>query len=276
MFSFYKAWEILFPILLYWTISNIILIAGVVAVQLCLGTQENIAALMGTEWTARISVGLNTLAMLGTIPFTYAMVRKEHLQYGNGKNAILKHAVSKDRILFDCLIVILGVSSALTFNMLLSYIDFSDFSAGYREVVRMQYSVSMPAGILIYGVISPVAEEMVFRGLVMKRLQRYFSPIVAILVSAFIFGMYHGNIVQGVYAFLLGILIAGSYCYSDNLFVPVLFHGAANIAVFVLTYNREVEKMVNQPLNCAIFAIISALTIFYLYKMKKDEKNILL
>ncbi|MDD2972067.1 MAG: CPBP family intramembrane metalloprotease [Lachnospiraceae bacterium] len=133
----------------------------------------------------------------------------------------------------------------------------------------MQYSVSVPVGIVLYGLISPVAEELVFRGLVMKRLQRYFSTGVAIVTSAFIFAMYHGNLVQGLYAFLLGMVIAVCYWHFDSLLIPILFHGAANISVFVITHDRQVEMMFNKPWNCVIYAIISFITYYELMKIKK-------
>jgi len=287
--SFFKAWQILFPILLYWTISNIILVAGVVLVQMCLGIQNNVTDALGAKAIAQISVLLNALAMLGSIPFMYHMYRKDNPREMNrNANRITRSTVedfltekqksvsgfvwSKVEMITILLVGILGVSSALTFNMVLSYIHFDSVSDQYNSVSQMQYSVSIPLGILIYGLISPAAEELVFRGLVMKRLERYFSPVIAVVVSAFIFGMYHGNIVQGVYAFLLGTLIAVSYWHFDRLYIPIIFHACANISVFIITYHRGVESMINKPLNCVIFAIISVLTFLELMKLKKREK----
>lgn len=267
MNSFFKAWQILFPLLLYWTISNIVLVAGVVVLQMYLGAQNNVTDVLGGERISRISVILNALAMLGSIPFMYAMYRKDD----SGEKTGIRHTPNK---IFQILLVgILGISSAMTFNMVLSYIHFDSVSESYQSVSQMQYTVSIPMGILLYGVISPAAEELVFRGLVMRRMQRYFSPVIAVVVSAFIFGMYHGNIVQGIYAFLLGMLMGVCYWHFQKLYIPMVFHACANISVFVITYHRTVETALNKPLNCVIFAIISLLTFLELMKLKKREKK---
>lgn len=272
MQSFFKTWQVLFPILLYWTICNIVLIAGVFLIQMFLGTQENVTELLGIEGTGRVSVGLNALAMLTTIPFMYRMYRKDGnppltLQLKKSASVDLKKNTKKLPYL---LILILGVSVALALNMLLSYISFQNISSNYQETSAMQYSVSIPIGILVYGLIAPIAEELVFRGIVYNRLRGYFMTSIAIGTSAFIFGMYHGNIVQGTYAFLLGTVIAVCYTQFDTILVPILFHAAANISVFVITHDRNIERLFNRPLNCVIFVIISILTFWQLMKIKKD------
>ena len=289
MNSFFKAWQILFPILLYWTICNIILVVGVVFVQMYLGTQNNVTDILGEKVITQISAALNALAMLGTISFMYRMYRSDNPRkmvrntdritrstvedvLNKKQKSVSGFVWSKVEMITILLVGILGVSSALTFNMVLSYIHFDSVSDSYNSVSQMQYSISIPLGVLIYGLISPAAEELVFRGLVMKRLQRYFSPVIAVVVSAFIFGMYHGNIVQGVYAFLLGTLIAVCYWHFDRLYIPIVFHACANVSVFIITYHRGVESMINKPLNCVIFAIISVLTFLELMKLKKREK----
>ena len=55
--------------------------------------------------------------------------------------------------------------------------------------------------------VGPFAEEILFRGLLLRSLQKY-GKQVAIFVSALLFGLFHGNIVQIPYAFLVGLLLA--------------------------------------------------------------------
>lgn len=263
--SFAKAWQILSPIALYWLISNIVIIAGVVVVQWYLQRKGIIAGSFSEEWTGKISVCLNTMATLAAIPFMYRIYKNDRA--GIPQN---KFAFNKENGIIILLTIILGVSAALACNIGLSYVDFSSLSETYREVSEMQYSVSVPVGILVYGIITPIAEELVFRGIVFRRIERYFTTTIGIIISAFIFGIYHGNLVQGVYGFLLGILIAVCYAQFDHILIPVLFHGSANISIFVITRNYPVQDMLNKPLNCLIFMIISMLTLFQIRKIKKD------
>ena len=60
-------------------------------------------------------------------------------------------------------------------------------------------------------------------------MRRLFSFRAAAAVSAALFALYHGNIVQLVYAFPMGLLLAWSYERWGNLSAPVLRHIGANL-----------------------------------------------
>lgn len=61
--------------------------------------------------------------------------------------------------------------------------------------------------VLYTAVLAPVTEELLFRGLTMKILSREFPFWMANMIQAFYFGLVHGNVVQGIYAFLIGLLL---------------------------------------------------------------------
>ena len=134
----------------------------------------------------------------------------------------------------------LGASAALAVNILFAITGFTGSVANYEEVAEQQFVFPLWAGILLYGVISPIAEEIVFRGIVYNRLRRNYSLNIALIYSAIFFGLYHGNVVQGVYGFLLGLLMAILYEKYGSFLVPVILHGAANIAVYIVTSGNEV------------------------------------
>ena len=134
----------------------------------------------------------------------------------------------------------LGASAALAVNILFAITGFTGSVTSYEQVAEKQFVFPLWAGILLYGVISPIAEEIVFRGIVYNRLRRNYSLNIALIYSAIFFGLYHGNVVQGVYGFLLGLLMAVLYEKYGSFLVPVILHGAANIAVYVVTSGNEV------------------------------------
>lgn len=59
---------------------------------------------------------------------------------------------------------------------------------------------------LYASVLAPVAEELLFRGFVLRTLRPY-GKRFAILGSAFLFGLFHGNLLQTPYAFLMGLVL---------------------------------------------------------------------
>lgn len=59
---------------------------------------------------------------------------------------------------------------------------------------------------LYMGLGAPIVEELVFRGLILRGLEPY-GKRFAILVSAILFGLFHGNLVQSPYAFVVGLVL---------------------------------------------------------------------
>ncbi len=82
--------------------------------------------------------------------------------------------------------------------------------------------------LLLIAVVAPIFEEFFFRGAIYKEL-RSSTPIwVAIVLQALIFGIFHMNVVQGLYAFGLGIILGLVYEWSRSLWVPIIFHAVFN------------------------------------------------
>lgn len=61
------------------------------------------------------------------------------------------------------------------------------------------------AMILYAGFLGPIVEEVIFRGVVLRGFAKY-GKVFAIVTSAALFGIFHGDIVQGVFAFVAGLL----------------------------------------------------------------------
>lgn len=79
------------------------------------------------------------------------------------------------------------------------------------------------------GIVAPFAEEVVFRWLVFLRMRDHLRVITAAVLSGLAFGIYHMNLVQGVYATILGTLFALLLEWKGNLFTSVLLHIGANV-----------------------------------------------
>ena len=129
-------------------------------------------------------------------------------------------------------------------------------------------------GLVLYGVISPIAEEAIFRGLIYNRMKRCFGWIPALIFSSLLFGAYHGNVVQAVYGMLLGLMIAYSYELYGNFAAPVLFHAIANISVYTMTYRNHLGQM-DRRIALAIGAItfLAAISIAVYIKNKLLPKE---
>lgn len=110
-----------------------------------------------------------------------------------------------------------------------------DFFAKYNELSGIIYSGPVWIMVLSIAVAAPVLEEFLYRGLIFKRLRTYLKPVPSMLISAFIFGIMHGNAVQFVYAFILGIFMAFVYEKFKTVWAAVIFHAGANLTSLVIT-----------------------------------------
>lgn len=83
---------------------------------------------------------------------------------------------------------------------------------------------------------APLAEEAVFRWGIYGLLRKKLLPVLPALISALAFGLYHENIIQGLYAFGLGLVLAWGYEDSPwgKYRMAVLMHAAANAAALLV------------------------------------------
>ncbi len=140
------------------------------------------------------------------------------------------------------LCILLGITASLALNILISLASAAMPGPGsildsekYEAVEAIQYSVPVWLGIILYGIVSPMVEEMVFRGVLYSRMRRFYSISKAVIFSALLFGLFHANLPQFLYGTAMGVLIALCYAYSGCFSAPLLMHMSANIVVFLLS-----------------------------------------
>ncbi|MCM1143620.1 MAG: CPBP family intramembrane metalloprotease [Blautia sp.] len=216
------------------------------------------------ELEATVNALLNGAAMLvGTIPLLPAF-KREVLQRKEGTERIRKIT----GVLF---VILLAATASLAINFLFIEMHMMESSQTYQQVAQNQYGVIFPVGLFLYGVLSPFAEEVVFRGVVYNRIKKQASVWVAILLSALLFGGYHGNLVQGIYGFAMGCLIAFVYECFGNFSYALLFHGAANVAVYTVTGSPTLYEKIMNPCCCIVFAVAAVLLCFWLYRLYRAD-----
>lgn len=95
------------------------------------------------------------------------------------------------------------------------------------------------ATLFIVAVWAPLAEEIVFRAMIFRTLRRGFVFWPAAVLSGIAFGVYHMNLIQGVYASLMGILLAYIYEKTNSLLGVYLFHLSFNLMNYGISYIQQ-------------------------------------
>lgn len=102
---------------------------------------------------------------------------------------------------------------------------------------QMGYILQNRWGYVLVGLLAPLAEELVFRGAVLRALLRWQrSPWVGIAISAFLFALIHMNPAQMPHAFLIGLLLGWMYYRTDSIVPGVVYHWVNNTVAYVF-YN---------------------------------------
>ena len=94
-----------------------------------------------------------------------------------------------------------------------------------------------PWGYVAIGILAPLAEEIVFRGAILRTLLDMVSKKnhwVAIFISAAVFGLIHGNKAQFINALLMGLLLGWMYYRTKSLVPGILMHWVNNTMAYVL------------------------------------------
>ena len=128
-------------------------------------------------------------------------------------------------------------SAGFGFMVLLGAVLLKMAGISARNLIAADLPTSLPsllAFLVVGGIISPVAEEIFFRGLVFGYLRRW-GAWAAIGISTALFVMAHASL-QGVPfpQIVGGVLFALAYEKEKNLLVPITIHVLGNLAIFAV------------------------------------------
>ncbi len=92
--------------------------------------------------------------------------------------------------------------------------------------------------ILSMGIFAPLTEELIFRGLLYRRMKSLLSVGWSVILSSLLFAVYHGNMIQIVFAFPMALVLALLYEKSGRFCYPLLFHMGCNLTAIAVNCIR--------------------------------------
>lgn len=134
-------------------------------------------------------------------------------------------------------------------EMILNLFGFSAMAAFETATMDAQ-SFSM---FLYVTIVAPIAEELLFRGVILRSMQPY-GKRFAILTSALLFGVFHGNIVQAPYAFLIG-LVLGYAAIEHSIVWAIVLHMFNNLVLSQLM-NKLTDFLPEMTVSVILTVII--------------------
>lgn len=194
------------------------------------------------------------LAALITIPIMLFMFYKDRTR--EKMNGMVE--VKKAPLWTYIAIVLMSSALCMGINNLLFISNLTSLSSGYEQTMEALYSPSLGIQIICLGILIPVCEELVFRGLMYKRLREYSGFVISMFYSAIVFSFMHINIVQSVYAFFMAVVFAFVYEKYGSVKAPVIAHVAANITAVIATHYNVFEWIMADKMTAGILTVACA------------------
>lgn len=105
-----------------------------------------------------------------------------------------------------------------------------DWMQSYADLIDTTGIGSLSPLTVIYAVIiAPISEELIFRGVTFGYAKKALPAAGAICLQAVLFGIFHLNIIQGIYAAFLGLFIGYLREAGGTVAIPMLFHAFFNL-----------------------------------------------
>lgn len=244
-------WQVIWPMLLYTIITAIVAIYAV--------TKPHIL------WIMTISAFFTSL-ILGY--FYYRRKQTGGRIYGTSWRVNFKAGRSA------VLLLVLAGSLCIFLNNLIEISGLAAVSEGFEEASENIFSVSIWLQILAVGLAAPVVEELIFRGMGYGNLRRVMGIWPAAMISSILFALYHGNMVQAVYGFFVGVVLALVYEHFDGLLPAIWLHMGANLTSIALTrFSEYYPAFFEGVYYAAGGAVISGLLVFGCFYIIYDKKR---
>ena len=184
--------------------------------------------------------------------------------------------------------VIVGLGASVLASYVVGYLQLGLEYVGIGITMPEYDTPKSVIGIVLYIVAVVLApafiEEMIFRGIVMQSLRR-FGDVFAIVASALIFGIFHLNLIQMPYAFIMGLCMGYFVIRTGSLWVGIITHfinNAASVAFeFAYPYMTvEAYYLANLIYNLvfSVLAIVAIILVLIKYKdifRFEPSKNVL-
>ncbi|MBP5160365.1 MAG: CPBP family intramembrane metalloprotease [Lachnospiraceae bacterium] len=167
-------------------------------------------------------------------------------------------------------IVLIGVFLQISVSLILTLVLplFGNIASDYDELTSSLTQASPLITAVTIGLAAPIAEECVFRGCILRTLEKQFPFFVANIIQALLFGLYHMNIVQGIYTFLIGMVFGYVVHRTKRIIPSMLLHASLNLSAFLLDFLQEQRFFESDIVTIAAMLGSAAGVVFFILLIK--------
>jgi len=149
-----------------------------------------------------------------------------------------------------------------------------------KNYTEMMEAMTLDANVILtlisIALLAPVVEEVLLRGLLFRQYEKVGAKAITIVIlSGVLFGVFHLNIVQGIFTTVGGIFFALGFLWSRSLWVPILMHLANNLLSLSIGYLPEtIQESTGLNIGLIALIVLLPLSMLYFYKHRKEDENL--
>lgn len=167
--------------------------------------------------------------------------------------------------------IVLAIIAIFLFTPLMDLIEYGFMNLGYSpdNTIPMQDKMSASfssfmLGLLIYALLPAIAEEIVFRGIILRSMLSRYSGFVAIFISTLCFVLMHGALQQTVYQLIMGIMLGYVACVGGSVLYSIILHFLNNAFVLLFGCFNLVGYLSEETYYYNIYSMIFPVCLFML------------
>ena len=247
----HRIWRAIYPMLIY-----VVILIGVSAIYLAVtmfsemahmgavgsdaaGVMYQIAAERLVENAMAVTFASQLVALAVFLPMWLKTRRKYPRWTTGGRMGIGAFA----------LLVVFSFVMYFVISMIVGLLRASGLFDSYEAVEASLSGGSILLQVVAVGLCGPIVEELCFRGVIINRMSD--SKLwIAIIVQAVLFGFAHMNLLQGLYAAMIGVFCGYLYTQYRTIWVPIIMHvvfNMTNVWLASMQSGAEVAEQVAEP-----------------------------
>jgi membrane protease YdiL (CAAX protease family) len=167
-------------------------------------------------------------------------------------------------------LVLLGLGLNFAIGGILNIIP-SGMSASYTQSYKVITDGSLYGTIIVMAIITPILEEIFFRGIFQRKLSEKFGASAGLAAAAAIFGLMHFNIIWSTYSAILGFFLGCIYLYYDSVLPGAIVHCIFNLVSCVPLAVSKYETVYKYTFGSKIYVVITMLIGFFIIYQIVDK-----
>ena len=157
-------------------------------------------------------------------------------------------------------IICLGICMMFVVNIVVSLaMAFLPLPQSWLDMMSQNSEMIVSASpflqFLTVAIVGPIAEEVLFRGLMLGGLKRTCNRWLAIVASALAFGIVHGHPIGIIYATCLGILLGWIFCKTGSLKSVIIFHMIYNAMSLIVSEMSDMTFIITTLMSVVVSVV---------------------